>query len=102
MLKKAHIVMLAVAMLLMTCMISVGYASLTDTLKIQGTANIEVPSGLFITDIREQGVSNVDHQSSSFYSYSTTVEVVIDKKYNTTTQSGGWRPTTTTTKYEGR
>ena len=102
MLKKAHIVMLAVAMLLMTCMISVGYASLTDTLKIQGTANIEVPSGLFITDIREQGVSNVDHQSASFYSYSTTVEVLIDKKNNTTTQSGGWRPTTTTTKYEGQ
>ena len=88
---------IALFLLVATLFSCLGYAQVTDTLRIQGSAKIEVPYGLFITEIIEQGASNVEHESHRFLDYTTTVECLIDKKDDTKTS--GWRPTTT--KYEG-
>ena len=84
---------LSVAMLF-TC---VGYAQLTETMRVEGSATVQIPYGLFITKVTEVSNTNVDHESHSFISYSTTLETVIDKKDDTKT--GGWWGSTT--KYEG-
>lgn len=75
----------------------VGYAQLTNTLKVQGTATVQIPYGLFIVQVIEKGTSNIDHESHKFIEYTTTLETLLDKKDDT--KSGGWRPTTT--KYTG-
>ena len=109
MIKRSHGVILASIMLVMTCFLSVGYAAVIDTLSIQGSSKVEIPYGLFITQIKEKGTqtTDIDHHSATYIPYSTTVEAVIDKKDDTVTQSGGggwwpnWGQTTTTTKYTG-
>ena len=75
----------------------VGYAQLTNTLKVQGTATVQIPYGLFIVQVIEKGTSNIDHESHKFIEYTTTLETLLDKKDDT--KSSGWRPTTT--KYTG-
>lgn len=89
--------LIAIFLVFATLFSFVGYAQLSDTLRIHGSVKIEMPYGLFITEIIEKGASNVDHESHRFIEYSTTVESLIDKKDDT--KSGGWRPTTT--KYAG-
>ena len=89
--------LIALFLVVATLFSFVGYAQLSDTLRIHGSAKIEVPYGLFITEIIEKGASNIDHESHQFIEYSTTVESIIDKKNDT--KSSGWRPTTT--KYAG-
>lgn len=92
-----------VALSFMFLFISIGYSALTDNIIISGEAKVEVPIGLFITNITPQGTSNVDHQSVSFLEYTTTVDSTIDKKNDTVTTSGRPnRPTVTTTTYEGK
>ena len=97
MIKKTYIVIVSFALVVMTCLMSIGFAQLTDTLSIRGSANIEIPYGLFITNISGTSTSNLDHHNVSYIKHSTTIETVIDKKNDT--QTGGWWPTTT--KYTG-
>lgn len=85
----------------MSTFMCLGYASLTDDLKVDATASFQIPQGLFITNIKVKGSSNIDHQTAEYIQYSTTVDATIDKKNDTVTSSGGWRPTQTTTKYTG-
>ena len=83
---------------------AIGYSALTDNLELAGSVSVQIPEGLFITEIRTLGTNNVDHQSVSFIQYTTTVDSTIDKKDNTTTTTSGrpGRPgTTTTTTYAG-
>ena len=61
---------------------SVGYASLSTSTKINGSAKIEVPYGLFITSVTPIGESNVEKKSQTFLPYSTTVDSSINKKSN--------------------
>ena len=88
---------IAIFLLVVTLFTFVGYAQLTDNLKIQGSATVQIPYGLFITEVIEKGNTDVDHQSHRFITHTTTLETLIDKKDDT--QTSGWRPTTT--KYEG-
>ena len=88
---------IAVFLVVATLFTCIGYAGFTDTLRIHGTIKVEVPYGLFITEIIDMGASNIDHESHRFIEYTTTVESIIDKKNDTKTS--GWRPTTT--KYAG-
>ena len=99
--KKSIGIALAVAMLV-TCFFGIGFAQISDTLRVQGSTTVSIPEGLFISNIVVNGSSNVDHQSVSFIPYSTTVESTIDKK-NDTTSGGGWWPGwgQTTTTYAG-
>ena len=80
-----------------TVFMSVGYAQITDFLQVSGKADVSIPYGLFITEVKKTGESNVDHHTISFMQYSTTVDLTLDKKDDTT--SGGWWGQTT--KYAG-
>ena len=66
----------------------VGYATVTDSLLIWGTANIEAPSGLFITKIERVGNSSgLDVETISFTPNSTTVECSLSKRSSSTAGS---------------
>lgn len=95
--KKAYVILTAVFLVIATFFTTMGYAELTDALRVQGSATVQVPYGLFITQVIEKGNTNIDHEDHSFIKHTTTLETIIDKKDDTKT--GGWRPTTT--KYEG-
>jgi len=58
---------------------SIGYASFTEPLRINGTAKIDIPSGLFITNISTDSVSYTDKNDVSFLQYSTTVDSTISR-----------------------
>ena len=106
-LKRSTGIIMTIVMLLMSCFIGVGYAAISDRLEMRGSVSVSMPEGLFISGIKVQGTTDVDHQSVSFIPYTTTVESIIDKKNDTTTTSGGngwwpnWGQTTTTTTYAG-
>ena len=95
--KKIYVILIAAFLAVATVFTGMGYAQLSDPLRVEGSASVQIPYGLFITKVTEKGKTNVDHEEHSFISYTTTLETLIDKKDDTTT--GGWRPTTT--KYEG-
>ena len=78
--KKAYIILIAVFLVIATFFTNMGYAKLTDTLRIQGTATAQVPYGLFITQVIEKSNTNVDHEDHRFLEYTTTLETLIDKK----------------------
>ena len=89
--------LVALFLVIATLFTNVGYAELSDMLRIHGSAKVETPYGLFITEIVKKGESNINHESHTFVAHSTTVEAIIDKKDDTKT---GSRPSTTT-KYTG-
>lgn len=60
--------------------IGVGYAALTTSLTISGSAEVQIPYGLFITSIGTQGTSNTDKNEFSYLDYSTTVDSTISKR----------------------
>ena len=61
-------------------LMSIGYAALTDTLNINGTAKVEIPEGLFIVDVTTQGMSNVDKNEVDYLQYTTTVDSLINRR----------------------
>ena len=64
----------------LVCMVgfsAIGYAALTDTLRITGSAEVEIPYGLFITNIKTIGTNNIDKNEFTYLQYSTTVESTI-------------------------
>ena len=85
---KRTIVVLCAALSLMFGFMCFGYAELTDTLTIKGSAEIEIPSGLFITNIVEKSnsASRLDVKSISYAPYSTTVDCSLSK--NSTSKAG--------------
>ena len=64
---------IALFLLVATLFTFVGYAQLSDTLKIQGSVKIEIPYGLFITEIIEKSANNVEHEDHRFLEYTTTL-----------------------------
>ena len=64
---------------------SVGYAAITDTLRVTGSSRVDIPYGLFITSVVTTGTSNVDKNEVSFLSYSTSIDSTISRK------SGSWQ-----------
>lgn len=93
--KRMNVIM-CIALSFMFLFITIGYSSFTDDLNITGSAVVEIPEGLFITNISTSGTSNVDHHSSSFLQHTTTVDTTIDKKNDTRTSNGWWGSSTTT------
>lgn len=74
--------LMCILLSLMCLFTSVGYASLTSELRIQGKAKIDVPAGLFITGLKTMGSSNMDVNTVSYVEYSTTVNSIISRKNN--------------------
>ena len=80
--KRIYCVILAVVLVCMTAFMSFGYAAISDTLSVNGSASVRIPEGLFITQVKTLSSSNTDKNTVSFISYSTTVESVISRKGN--------------------
>ena len=54
---------------------------MTDTLNVMGTAEVDIPSGLFITSIKVDGSpSNLDEYDCSHVQYSTTVSNSLSRQ----------------------
>ena len=69
------------------CFLTIGYAALSDSLKITGKAEISIPEGLFITNIQRVGnASNLDKEEVDFVQYSTTVDTTLNRT------NSYWRP----------
>lgn len=68
------------ALSLMVSFLSIGYATVTDNLRISGRAEIQIPSGLFITDIKHISSSGLDVSDASYTEYSTTVTCSLSKR----------------------
>ena len=75
--------LICISLSLMCLFACVGYASITASLTITGTAKVSIPSGLFITEISTVSESNVDKNSVSFTEYTTTVNSIISRKTST-------------------
>ena len=73
---------LCIALSLMCVFTCVGYAAVSDSLQIKATAKIDIPYGLFITNVITKGMSNIDTNSVSFLPHSTTIDSTINKKNN--------------------
>ena len=78
---------------LMVVFLSAGYASLTDNFALRGHAKIEVPSGLFITNIERVSYSGLRTAEATFEPYSTTVTCSLRKSSNNTAGSVTFRIT---------
>ena len=73
---KSIKLLLGAALSFLFCFLMIGYAALTDTLIVKGNASVSVPEGLYITSMTLESESNMDKESHSFVSYSTTVEAL--------------------------
>ena len=90
---KKMFITLCTVLSFMFCFFSLGYAALTDDLSISGKAEIEIPSGLFITDITLVSQSGLDVNEISFTPYSTTVDCSLSKSSNSTAGSATYEIT---------
>lgn len=95
-------VILCIALSFMVLFTSIGYASLTDNLKILGSAEISFPEGLFITNIERVGnASGLDIYTAEYLPYSTTVDCTLSKSADRTGGSITYEITVlNNTKYE--
>ena len=59
--------------------VSLGFAELTDTLSITGSAKIDIPSGIYIISMERTSTSRLDVESSTYYTYSTTLDSSLSK-----------------------
>jgi hypothetical protein len=71
----------------MFCFSAIGYASLSATLDVEGSTEIDIPSGLFIIGITVKGQSNMDVNEYSFVPFSTTVSNSLSKTKSNETGS---------------
>ena len=78
MLKRLLCILLSL-MCVFTC---IGYASISDVLSLVGTAKANIPTGLFIVDIKTVSTSNTDKNEVSFVDYTTTVNSIISRNRN--------------------
>ena len=80
-------IIICVIFSLMFSFITIGYAALSDTMSVQGSAEINTPEGLFITSITQKSRSGLDVYTASFAEYSTTVTANLSKSADRTAGS---------------
>ena len=78
-----------IALILMTGFMSIGYAALTDTLNLRGSAKVDIPYGLYITNVVTTGTSNNDKNEVTYLPYTTTVDSTISNVYSRWNQKSG-------------
>lgn len=76
-------VMVGIMLSFMILFTGIGYAALNDTLKVTGTAEVQIPSGLFITSVETDQTSNVDYNTVSHLEYTTTVNSIVSRRSST-------------------
>lgn len=95
-------VIVCIALSFMFVFSTIGYSALSDNFRFSGEAKVDIPSGLFITNItREGSVSGLDKYTADFISYSTSVNTTLSKSSDRTAGSVTYRITVyNNTKYE--
>ena len=68
-----------ISVFFMFCFICIGYAALSDHLLITGTAETDIPSGLFIIDVSTKNETYVDKNQVEFVPYTTTLKSTISR-----------------------
>ena len=58
---------------------STGYAALSGTLRVSGTAKNDIPYGLFITNVSTDTSSRIDKNNASYLEYSTTIDSTLSR-----------------------
>lgn len=61
----------------------IGYAALSDSLSVIGSAKVNIPSGLFIIKVETQTESYVGTNKVDFPPYSTTLDTIISRSSRT-------------------
>ena len=61
---------------------TLGYASFSTAMKVNGTAKIDIPSGLFITNVYTSSTNRTDKNEVSYLQHTTTVDSTISKSNN--------------------
>ena len=84
---KSKNVAIFVIFSLMFSLIAFGYAALTDTMGVRGTAEVNTPEGLFVTAITRKSQSGLDVYTSTFAEYSTAVTTNLSKSSDRTAGS---------------
>ena len=85
---KIRVISACMAFFLMFSFIMVGYANLTDNIRIWGEAEVDTPEGLFITDISDPtSRSGLDVYTTDFADFSTMVTVDLSKSADRTAGS---------------
>lgn len=72
--------------------ICLGYAAITDTLSLTGSAKVDIPAGVYIIELEESSSAYLDKKETTFVSYSTTVASVMSRHQDSSRQ----RPATVT------
>ena len=67
-----------IALSFMILFMSVGYAALTDSMRVSGTAKIDIPYGLFIVNVDYGTSSNIDKNQASHLEYTTTLDSLLN------------------------
>ncbi len=63
----------------MMIFMSVGYAALTDNMRVSGTAKIDIPYGLFIVNVGYGSSSNLDKNIAQHLEYTTTLDATLNR-----------------------
>ncbi len=83
--KTWHKVVINIVLSFLILTMGLGFAAMTDTMTLIGNATVEIPMGLFITDINLVSSSNTDRNQYTFLEYSTTVQSVLSRRSGTGT-----------------
>lgn len=74
--------LLCISLSLMCLFSGVGYAAISETINISGSAKLELPEGVFITNITDSSDpknSNLDRNDFSYVHASTTIESIVSR-----------------------
>ncbi|MBR2354445.1 MAG: hypothetical protein IKA76_08100 [Clostridia bacterium] len=76
---------ICISLSLMCIFSSIGFAALSDTLGVTGTADIDIPYGLFITSVTTDtnNVTNIDKNIVEHIPYTTTVDSILSRSRST-------------------
>ena len=72
-------VLLGISLSFMCLFSSVGYAALSSTTRIFGSARASIPYGLFIVDIESTDPIRIDKNQVTYLPYTTTVDSTLSR-----------------------
>lgn len=84
---KSMNVIVCIALSFMFIFTCIGYSALSDTFAVGGEAKVEVPSALFITEIKQTSVQGLDVYQANHIKHSTTVDSTLSKSSSDTAGS---------------
>ena len=88
-----RLIILCATLSFMVLFMAIGFAALSDTLDIFGIVEINVPKGLYITNVEIESISHLDVYKQDHVDYSTTIDTTLSKSHYSTTGSVTYKVT---------